>query len=117
MIETRKRPSKESPLTTSERRYFVGFEHHVKTHLSPIVRNGQEVAPNSTCVRRILKDERPSRKMLINIFRNAPELLKHPLTHPAVKKIFDRWRKFGTIPDGYGRGMPQKTAKDCVKEG
>lgn len=116
MAEEAKRPYRELPLTISERRYFVGFEHHVRAHLAPIVRNGREVPPNPTCVRRILKDERPSRKMLINIFRNAPELLDHPLTHPAVKTIFGRWRKFGAIPDEYGRGMPQKTARDCVKE-
>lgn len=117
MAETMDGLPREIPLTISERRYFVGFEHCVRTRLAPVVRNGREVAPNPACVRRILKDERPSRKMLINIFRNAPELLDHPLTHPAVKAIFGRWRKFGQIPDGYGRGMPQKTAKDCEKEG
>lgn len=103
------------PLTVSEKRYFVGFESHVRTHMAPIVRNGREAQPNPTCVRRILKDDRPSRKMLVNIFRNAPELLAHPLTHPAVKAIFEDWRRTGKIPDEYGRGVPQKCARDCVK--
>lgn len=111
----KKRIASEVQLTVSEKKYFVGFERHVRTHMAPIVRNGREIPPNPTCVRRILKDDRPSRKMLLNIFRHAPELLAHPLTHPAVKEIYGQWNLYGKIPEEYGRGTPQKCAKDCVK--
>lgn len=116
MAEAGESPTGGHELTISERRYFVGFEQYVRSHLAPTVRHGREVAPNPDCVRRILKDERPSRTMLTGIFRHAPALLDHPLTHPAVKAIYARWLESGAIPDEYGRGIPPKKAKDCVKE-
>ena len=95
-----------------ERTYYSGFGEVCRKKLAPVKRCGRDVAPNPDCVRRILKDERPSRSMLINIFRNAPELIRHPLTSPAVERLYRDWRAFGVVPDGYGRGNPPKRAED-----
>ena len=99
-----------------ERRYFSGFAAICKKRLAPVRRCGCDVPPNPACVRRILKDERPSRSMLFNIFKNAPELLKHPLTSKDVVALYRQWRAYGTVPDGYGRGNPPRRAADCKKE-
>ena len=100
-----------------ERTYFDGFGAICRKRLAPVKRNGRDVAPNPTCVRRILKDERPSRAMAVNIFKNAPELLEHPLTSADVMAMFKEWRAYGTLPEGYGRGNPPKRAADCEKSG
>lgn len=96
-----------------ERVYFAGFCKACKERLEPVKRNGREVPPNPACVRRILKDERPSRAMAINIFRNAPELLEHPLASADVVAMYREWRAYGTLPDGYGRGNPPRRAAEC----
>ena len=94
------------------RGYFVGFEHHCRTYLAPVVRNGESVPPNPDAVRKILKDERPSRKMLLNVFVNAPELLGHPLASEDVRRLYAIWRETGALPSGYGRGVPPRRARD-----
>ena len=99
-----------------EKFHFVGFGQTCRERLAPVRRYGCDVPPNPVCVRRVLKDERPSRTMLVNIFKNAPELLGHPLTSEDVKLFFKQWKAYGTIPDGYGRGVPPKRAADCKKE-
>ena len=99
-----------------EKFHFVGFGQTCRERLAPVRRYGCDVPPNPVCVRRVLKDERPSRTMLVNIFKNAPELLGHPLTSEDVKLFFRQWKAYGTIPDGYGRGVPPKRAADCKKE-
>lgn len=99
-----------------EKFHFVGFGQTCRERLAPVRRCGCDVPPNPVCVRRVLKDERPSRAMLFNIFKNAPELLGHPLTSEDVKLFFRQWKAYGTIPDGYGRGVPPKRAADCKEE-
>lgn len=96
-----------------EKRYAVGFCRTCRERLEPVRRHGCDVPPNPDCVRRVLKDERPSRVMLINIFKHAPELVSHPLASEDVKLMFRQWRAYGTIPDEYGRGVPPKRAIDC----
>ena len=98
-----------------DRRYFVGFDSHCRTYLAPVVRNGEMVPPSPDHVRKVLKDERPSRKMLLNVFEHAPELLEHPLASEDVKRLYEAWRTDGRLPDEYGRGVPQKRAHDCAK--
>ena len=97
-----------------EHGYFVGFENHCRTYLAPVVRNGASVPPNPDAVRKILKDERPSRKMLLNVFANAPELLGHPLASEDVRTLYVIWRSTGAIPEEYGRGVPPKCARDVA---
>ena len=105
---------KRTALHVSEMRVFVGFGERCRKSLAPVVRNGRRFAPSPTCVRRVLKDERPSRKMLVNIFRNCPELLRHPQTSKAVKRLHLLWNAMGTLPERYGRGMPPARAADCM---
>ena len=96
------------------RGYFVGFEHHCRTYLAPVVRNGESVPPNPDAVRKILKDERPSRKMLLNVFANAPELLDHPLASEDVRALYGIWKETGALPSEYGRGAPPRCARDVA---
>ena len=112
----RRKPAKTTPPRIVEKFHFVGFGRTCRERLAPVRRYGCDVPPNPVCVRRVLKDERPSRTMLFNIFKNAPELLGHPLTSEDVKLFFRQWKAYGTIPDGYGRGVPPKRAVDCKKE-
>lgn len=105
-----------APPRIVEKFHFVGFGKTCRERLAPVRRYGCDVPPNPVCVRRVLKDERPSRTMLVNIFKNAPELLGHPLTSGDVKLFYRQWKAYGTIPDGYGRGVPPKRAADCKKE-
>lgn len=99
-----------------EKVQFVGFGWTCRERLAPVRRYGCDVPPNPVCVRRVLKDERPSRTMLVNIFKNAPELLGHPLTSEDVKRIYREWKAYGSMPESYGRGAPPKRAADCRKE-
>ena len=110
------RAATSAPPQVVEMLRFVGFGRTCRGRLQPVRRYGSDVPPNPACVRRVLKDERPSRAMLVNIFKNAPELVGHPLTSEDVKLMFRRWKAYGTIPDGYGRGVPPKRAIDCKKE-
>ena len=105
-----------APPRIVEKFHFVGFGKTCRERLAPVRRYGCDVPPNPDCVRRVLRDDRPSRTMLVNIFKNAPELLGHPLTSEDVKLFFRQWKAYGTIPDGYGRGVPPKRAADCKKE-
>ena len=116
-LKSRKRmAAKSAPPQVVEKLYFVGFGRTCRERLQPVRRYGSDMPPNPACVRRVLKDERPSRVMLVNIFKNAPELVEHPLASEDVKLMFRRWKAYGTIPDGYGRGVPPKRAIDCKKE-
>ena len=112
----RRKAAKTAAPRIVEKFHFVGFGQTCRERLAPVRRYGCDVPPNPVCVRRVLKDERPSRTMLVNIFKNAPELLGHPLTSEDVKLFFRQWKAYGTIPDGYGRGVPPKRAADCKKE-
>ncbi len=114
--QKRRKAAKTAAPRIVEKFHFVGFGQTCRERLAPVRRYGCDVPPNPVCVRRVLKDERPSRAMLFNIFKNAPELLGHPLTSEDVKLFFRQWKAYGTIPDGYGRGVPPKRAADCKKE-
>ena len=81
---------RELPLDVSGKKYLVGFFFHVKQYLKPTAQ-GRPPAPQS--VYKVLRDERPSRTLLVNIFENCPDLLKHPATMRAM--IADRQGKAG----------------------
>lgn len=111
------RPMAKVKVEAMERVYFAGFGEACRKRLAPVRRYGCDVPPNPACVRRVLKDERPSRAMALNIFRNAPELLEHPLASADLAAMYREWRAYGTLPEGYGRGNPPKRAADCEKSG
>ena len=100
---------RELPLDVSGKKYLVGFYFHVKAYLKPTAQ-GKPPAPQS--VYKVLRDERPSRTLLANIFENCPDLLRHPATSPDVQRLYLDWTTNGhKLPDGYGRAYT--CARDC----
>lgn len=95
--------------------FRAGFAKHCRLYLTPIARCGRRIPPDPDCVRRVIKDDRTSRKLLWDIFEHAPELLEHPLTSPAVKALYWAWRTTGELDARYGRGDPAFRASDCVR--
>ena len=81
---------------------LVGFYFHVRRNLSPC--KGRKKPPTPQSVYKVLKDERPSRALLTNIFENCPALLKHPATSENVKQMYREWKRNGhRLPDEYGQ--------------
>lgn len=81
---------------------LTGFYFHVRKYLSPC--KGRKKPPTPQSVYKVLKDERPSRAMLLNIFENCPALLKHPATSENVKRMYQEWKRNGhRLPEEYGR--------------
>ena len=102
---------RELPLKVSKGNYMVGFHHHVRADLKP-TKQGKPPTPQS--VYKVLRDERPSRTLLMNIFVNCPSLLKHPCTSADVRDMYDAWRKRGEeLPPEYGR-RGTVCARDCA---
>jgi hypothetical protein len=100
------------PLKVSEKNFFVGFYHAVKVELRD-ERTGRSPTPQS--VYKVLRDERPSAKLLKRIFEKCPDLLKHPATSDAVKKLYLDWLTNGNrLPEEYARGG-RTLAKECAQ--
>ena len=92
---------RELPLEVSEKKYMVGFYFYVRTRLKPTLM-GRPPTPQS--VYKVLRDERPSRALLANIFENCPDLLKHPATSEDVRRLYLDWEAGGhRLPDAYAR--------------
>lgn len=89
-------------LKVSQMSYLVGFENFVKTRLTPVKINGETRPPRPDSVRKILSGERESRRMLLDIFQNGTDLMKHPSVGAKVRKAFEYWRKHGVLPEAYG---------------
>lgn len=99
-----------TPLEVCERKSLAGFYRHVKTHLKPCA--GRNRPPRPQSVYKVLRDERPSRALLLNIFENCPDLLNHPATSADVRRLYAEWTANGhRLHDGYGRGYT--CARDC----
>ena len=99
------------PLKVSEKNFFVGFYHAVKVELRD-ERTGRSPTPQS--VYKVLRDERPSAKLLKRIFEKCPDLLQHPSTSEAVKKLYLDYITNGhRLPERYGKGG-MILAKECA---
>lgn len=99
-----------SMLQESEKGHLVGFYRAVRENLKPTSR-GRPPAPRS--VYKVLRDERPSRALLKNIFDNCPDLLAHPKTSDDVKRIYTDYLNNGhRLPTRYGKGGTIRAA-DC----
>ena len=107
----RLRPLKRrSALQKSEKGHLVGFYRAVRENLRPTSR-GRPPSPRS--VYKVLRDERPSRVLLKNIFDNCPDLLAHPATSDDVKRIYTDYLTNGhRLPARYGQGGTIRAA-DC----
>ena len=100
------------PLRVSEKSVFVGFYHAVKVDLKD-ERTGRSPTPQS--VYKVLRDERPSAKLLRRIFEKCPDLLKHPSTSEDVKKLYLDWLTNGNrLPERYARNGTT-LAKECAR--
>lgn len=110
---TRIRLKRRAPLKKSSKGYLTGFYKAVRDNLEP---TSQGRTPTPRSVYKVLRDERPSRKLLLNIFENCPQLLAHPSTAEAVKKLYTRYLSNGhRIPERYGKGSTIRAA-DCYQE-
>ena len=99
------------PLRVSEGKMFVGFFHAVKVELRD-EKTGKSPTPQS--VYKVLKDERPSAKLLKRIFEKCPDLLQHPATSDAVKKLYLDFITNGhRLPEQYAKGGTT-LAKECA---
>ena len=106
-----KRLPRELPLDVSGKKYLVGFFFHVRTRLKPCA--GRTEPPRPQSVYKVLRDERPSRALLVNIFENCPDLLKHPATSADVQRLYLDWTTNGhRLPEAYGR-RGYTCARDC----
>ena len=107
----RVRPLKrKSALKKSENGHLVGFYRAVRENLKPTSR-GRPPAPRS--VYKVLRDERPSRTLLKNIFDNCPDLLAHPATSDDIMRIYTEYLNNGhRLPTRYGKGGTIR-AIDC----
>lgn len=99
------------PLNVSKKGVFVGFHHAVKVELrNPAT--GRSPTPQS--VYKVLRDERPSARMLTAIFERCPDLLAHPATSEAIQKLYLDFITNGhRLPARYGKGGTI-LAKECV---
>jgi len=93
---------KKVTLKVSTREYTRGFEEFVRTRLTPITINGEERPPRPDSVRKILSGERESKRLLVDIFMNGPELMQHPSVGTKIRKAFAEWQKTGKLPADYG---------------
>lgn len=99
-----------SPLKKSCGGYLTGFYRAVRENLKP---TAQGRTPTPQSVYKVLKDERPSRALLQNIFDNCPDLLAHPTTSDDVRRIYADYLNNGRkLPERYGLGGTL-LAKDC----
>ena len=99
------------PLRVSEKNMFVGFYHAVKVELRD-EKTGKSPTPQS--VYKVLRDERPSAKLLRRIFERCPDLLAHPSTSEAIQKLYLDFLTNGhQLPERYGKGG-MILAKECV---
>ena len=99
------------PLNVSEKKFFVGFFHAVKTLLKD-EKSGKAPTPQS--VYKVLRDERPSAKMLTRIFERCPDLLAHPATHESVQRLYLDFISNGHhLPARYGKGGVT-LARECI---
>lgn len=111
--KTRIRLKRRAPLKKSAKGYLTGFYKAVRDYLEPTALGA---TPTPRSVYKVLRDERPSRKLLLNIFENCPQLLAHPSTADAVKKLYTRFlSNGGKIPERYGKGSTIRAA-DCYLE-
>ena len=98
----RKGQDRALPLAVSEKKFFVGFYHAVKVQLRD-EKTGKSPTPQS--VYKVLRDERPSAKMLTRIFERCPDLLAHPSTHESIQKLYLDFLTNGhKLPERYGKG-------------
>lgn len=98
------------PLKKSDRGYLTGFYKAVREKLKP---TAQGHVPTPGSVYKVLRDERPSRTLLQNIFDNCPDLLAHPTTSDDVRRIYADYLNNGRrLPERYGLGG-KILAKDC----
>jgi len=79
------------------RTHLVGFQQAVDKFL----RNESGRAPTADSVRKVLKNERQSRTLLLRIFENAPDLLQFDGTAAEVRDLYRQWKERGTIPETY----------------
>lgn len=94
--------NRRSSLQKSEKGHLVGFYRAVRENLKPTSR-GRPPSPRS--VYKVIRDERPSRTLLKNIFDNCPNLLAHPATSDDVKRIYADYLNNGhRLPARYGKG-------------
>jgi hypothetical protein len=99
------------PLSVGPKNIFIGFYHAVQVNLKDET-TGRSPTPQS--VYKVLKDERPSAKMLRRIFEKCPDLLAHPVTSDAVKQMYTDYLENGhRLPARYGKGG-QILARECV---
>ena len=89
-------------LKISEKQYLVGFENYVKTRLTPITISGERRAPRPDSVRKVLSGERESKRLILDIFQNGTDLMRHPSVSAKVKRVFAYWQKNARLPDDYG---------------
>ena len=82
-----------------------GFWYSVRTYLKP---TAQGRRPDPSSVYRVLSGRSKSRAMLLNIFENCPELLDHPRTCPAVRRIYAEWSVSRTLPESYGKPLENR---------
>lgn len=107
----RKGQDRALPLSVSKKNFFVGFYHAVKVELRD-ERTGRSPTPQS--VYKVLRDERPSAKMLRKIFEKCPDLLAHPATSEDVQKLYLEFLSNGhQLPERYGKGGTI-LARECV---
>ncbi len=107
----RKGQDRALPLAVSKKHTFVGFYHAVKVELKNPA-TGKSPTPQS--VYKVLRDERPSARMLKTIFERCPDLLAHPATSEAIQKIYLDFLTNGhKLPARYGKGGTI-LAKECV---
>lgn len=95
---------RELPLKVSERKYMVGFEYHVRTYLTPRMFHGVEIHPTPDYVRKVLRGDVESRRLLLDIFQNCPGLMEHPSVSKSVSAVWEHWREHGSLPPTYGNG-------------
>lgn len=99
------------PLRVSEKKVFVGFFHAVKVELRD-EKTGKSPTPQT--VYKVLRDERPSAKLLRRIFERCPDLLSHPATSEAVQRLYLDFITNGhRLPERYAKGGTV-LAKECA---
>ena len=80
--------------------YLSGF-HYACAKLLKKTSHGQRPTPDS--VRKVISDKQPSRTMILNIFRNAPQILQSRSTSPFVKQLYNDFFMTGNLNPKYGK--------------
>ena len=88
--------------------YLTGF-YYACAHL--LKRTAQGKRPDPRSVWYVISDRRPSRRMILDIFRHAPQLLQHQSTSVFVKQMYNEFFMTGNLNPKYGKGGA--TAFDC----